>query len=99
MLYHPGRPMVVFSNKLNCFSGEAAQHGRPLQTTLVSLIIIFITKYKYLVCMCLLSNYYKIGVMKYYLRKHILPLYCKIKCVNKDVIIIILLGVVVNITI
>ncbi len=38
MLHQPGRPMVVFSKKLNSFSGEAAQHGRPLQTPLVSLI-------------------------------------------------------------
>ncbi len=30
--------MVVFSKKLNSFSGEATQHGRPLQTPLVSLI-------------------------------------------------------------
>ncbi len=35
---HMGRPMVVFSKKLNSFSGEAAQHGRPLQNPLVSLI-------------------------------------------------------------
>ncbi len=38
MLYQPGRPMVVFSKKLNSFSGEEAQHARPLQTPLVSLI-------------------------------------------------------------
>ncbi len=38
MLHQPGRPMVFFSKKLNSFSGEAAQHGRPLQTPLVSLI-------------------------------------------------------------
>ncbi len=38
MLHQPGRPMVVFSKKLNGFSGEAAQHGRPLQTPLISLI-------------------------------------------------------------
>ncbi len=30
--------MVVFSKQLNSFSGEVAQHGRPLQTPLVSLI-------------------------------------------------------------
>ncbi len=38
MLHQRGRPMAVFSKKLNSFSGEAAQHGRPLQTPLVSLI-------------------------------------------------------------
>ncbi len=38
MLNQPGRPMVVFSKKLNSFSGEAAQHDSPLQTPLVSLI-------------------------------------------------------------
>ncbi len=38
MLHRPWRPMVVFAKKLNSFSGEAAQHGRPLQTPLVSLI-------------------------------------------------------------
>ncbi len=31
--------MVVFSKKLNSFSGEVAQHDRPLQTPLVSLIM------------------------------------------------------------
>ncbi len=30
--------MIVFSKKLNSFSGEAAEHGRPLQTPIVSLI-------------------------------------------------------------
>ncbi len=30
--------MVVFSKKLNSFSGKAAQHDRPLQTPLISLI-------------------------------------------------------------
>ncbi len=38
MLHQPGRPIVVFSKKTKQFLGEAAQHGRPLQTTLVSLI-------------------------------------------------------------
>ncbi len=38
MLHQPGRPMVVFSQKTKQFSGKAAQHGRPLQTPLVSLI-------------------------------------------------------------
>ncbi len=38
MLHQPGRPMVVFSKKLNSYSGEAAQHSRPLQTPQVRLI-------------------------------------------------------------
>ncbi len=53
--------MVVFSKKLSSFSGEAAQHGRPLQTPLVSLInhvfltyslqrVAYFAKMKYLMC-------------------------------------------------
>ncbi len=45
MLHQPERPMVIFSKKLNSFSGEAAQHGRPLQTPPVSLINLDIIKY------------------------------------------------------
>ncbi len=38
MLHQPGRPHGCLFQKLNSFSGEAAQHGLPLQTPLVSLI-------------------------------------------------------------
>ncbi len=55
MLHQPGRPMVVFSKTLNSFSGEAAQHGRSLQTPLVSLI------YPHTMLGCL---YYVRGVWK-----------------------------------
>ncbi len=46
MLHQPGRPMVVFSKILNSFSGEAAQHSRPLQPPLVSLINQHLQYYK-----------------------------------------------------
>ncbi len=38
MLHQLGKPVVVFCKKLNSFSTEAAQYGRPLQTPHVSLI-------------------------------------------------------------
>ncbi len=38
MLHQPVQPMVIFSKKLNSFSGQAAWHSRPLHTLLAILI-------------------------------------------------------------
>ncbi len=58
--------MVVFSKKLNSVSGEAAQHGRPLQTPLVSLIkFVVYGKVEYLSSKC--QIYYGAHIFFFYI--------------------------------